>query len=95
MISPAIRRIRAGRKQLDAFLKSRLDHMEKALAEREWPAGSFSIADILMADVLRIVDRFDGLSGNTECRAYITRAMGRPCFAKAYADRMAHFAAAD
>lgn len=50
-----------GRKHLDEFLKIRLQHMEKVLAGREWLAQAFSVADILMADVLRLVDRFDGL----------------------------------
>jgi glutathione S-transferase len=35
------------------------------LAGREWLAGAFSLADILMADVLRLVDRFDGLAGTS------------------------------
>lgn len=41
-----------GRKHLDEFLKARLQHMEAVLAKREWLAGTFSVADILMADVL-------------------------------------------
>jgi glutathione S-transferase len=45
---------------LDQFLKARLRHMEAVLAAGEWLAGSFSVADILMADVLRLVDRFRG-----------------------------------
>lgn len=49
-------------KQFDAFLQSRLQHMESFLAEREWLAQSFSIADIVMADVLRLVNKFDGLT---------------------------------
>jgi glutathione S-transferase len=53
------------------------------------------VADILMADVLRLVDRFDGLAAYPACRAYVTRATARPAFAKAHADQMAHFAAAD
>jgi glutathione S-transferase len=84
-----------GRKQLDGFLKARLEHMEAVLAGREWLAGTFSIADILMADVLRLVDRFDGLAKLPACRAYVARATGRPSFLKAYPDQMAHFAAAD
>jgi glutathione S-transferase len=55
-----------GRKSLDEFLKARLQHMETVLAGREWLAGTFSVADILMADVLRLVDRFDGLAGHPE-----------------------------
>src|SRR3954454_24968646 len=43
-------------KLFDGFLKThRLKHMEAVLAGREWRAGTFSVADILMADVLRLV----------------------------------------
>jgi glutathione S-transferase len=83
------------RKFFDAFLENRLKHMEAVLAGRQWLAGSFSVADILMADVLRLVDRFDGLSEHPACRDYLARATARPCFVKAHADQMAHFAAAD
>jgi glutathione S-transferase len=82
-------------KRFDDFLKLRLQHLEPVLVGREWLAGSFSIADIVMADALRLVDRFDGLAGHRACRDYVARATGRPCFVKAYADQMAHFAAAD
>lgn len=84
-----------GRKMLDGFLEIRLKHMNTVLAEREWLAGTFSVADIAMSDVLRLVDRFDGLAGHPACRAYVERATARPAFAKAHADQMAHFAAAD
>jgi glutathione S-transferase len=81
---------------LDGFLKeSRLKHLEPVLAGREWLAGTFSVADILMADVLRLVDRFDGLAQYPACRDYVARATARPAFVKAHADQMAHFAAAD
>ena len=83
-------------KRLDDFLmESRIKHLEPVLAGREWLAGSFSVADILMADVLRLVDRFDGLAAFPACRAYVARATARPAFVKAHADQMAHFAAAD
>ncbi|AXI03947.1 glutathione S-transferase family protein [Aquirhabdus parva] len=81
--------------KLEAFLNSRLLHMESVLAKREWLAGSFSIADILMADVLRLVDKFGGLAQYPACRDYVARAIARPAFQKAYADQMAYFAAAD
>jgi glutathione S-transferase len=83
------------RKFFDSFLESRLKHMEDVLTGREWLAGTFSVADILMADVLRLVDRFDGLAKFPACRAYVARATARPAFVKAYNDQMAHFAAAD
>jgi len=84
-----------GWKRLDEFLESRLQHLEPVLAGREWLAGTFSVADILMADVLRLVDRFDRLAGHPACRDYVARATARPSFVKAHADQMAHFAAAD
>jgi glutathione S-transferase len=84
------------RKFFDDFLfQHRLKHMETVLGGREWLAGSFSVADILMSDVLRLVDRFDGLANFPACRAYVARATARPAFVKAHADQMAHFAAAD
>jgi glutathione S-transferase len=77
------------------LMQHRLPHMETVLAKRDWLIGRFSVADILMADVLRLVDRFDGLSAFPRCSAYVKRATARPAFKKAYADQMAHFAAAD
>lgn len=83
-------------KFFEEFLnKHRLGRMEPVLLGREWLVGEFSVADILMADVLRLVDRFDGLAGYPACRAYVTRATARPAFIKAHADQLAHFAAAD
>jgi glutathione S-transferase len=83
-------------KFFDEFVKHhRLRHLEPILAQREWLAGTFSVADILMADVLRLVDRFEGLADFPACRDYVARATARPAFIKAHADQMAHFAAAD
>jgi glutathione S-transferase len=83
-------------KFVDDFMKARLDRMEAVLAGREWlVAGRFTVADLLMADVLRPVDRFDGLAKYPDCRTYVARATARPAFLKAYNDQMAHFAAAD
>ena len=81
---------------VDSFVKARLDRMEAVLAGREWlVGGGFSVADLLMADVLRQVTKFDGLANYPACAAYVARATARPAFAKAYDDQLAHFAAAD
>jgi glutathione S-transferase len=82
-------------KFFDDFVNARLKHMEAVLAGREWLVETFSVADILMADVLRLINRFDGLANYPECRAYVARATARPAFAKAHSDQLAHFAAAD
>src|SRR5258708_25784065 len=80
------------RKFFDSFLESRLKHMEDVLTGREWLAGTFSVADILMADVLRLVDRLDVLATFAACRAYVARATARPAFVKADNHQMAHCA---
>lgn len=84
------------RQCLDQFLhEARLKRLEPVLAGREWLADRFSIADIAMTDVLRLVERLGGLADYPACRAYVARATARPAFQKALADQMAHFAAAD
>lgn len=79
----------------DAFLQSRLQRLEAVLATGQWLAGSFSVADILMADALRLVDRFQGLAAYPACRDYVGWAVSRPAFVKAHADQIARYEAAD
>jgi len=80
---------------LTGWMGQRLEHMERVLGEREWlAAGRFTIADLLMADVLRVPDvRAFGKRPLTE--AYVTRVTDRPSFRKAHADQVGHFEAAD
>jgi glutathione S-transferase len=80
---------------LTGWLGQRLDHMERVLGEQEWlAAGRFTVADLLMADVLRVSDvRAFGDRPATE--AYVARVTSRPAFQKARADQIAHFEAAD
>lgn len=80
---------------LAGWMGKRLDQLEKVLGEREWlAAGRFTVADLLMADVLRVPDvRAFGNRPATE--AYVTRVTGRPAFKRARTDQLDHFAAAD
>jgi glutathione S-transferase len=84
-----------GFKFFDDWVKARMARLEPVLASREWLAGRFSVADIVMVDALRLIDRFDGLAGCAACREYVARGMARPAFVKAHADQLAHFAAGD
>jgi glutathione S-transferase len=80
---------------LDGWLKSRLDHMEGVLNGRAWLAADrFTVADLLMADVLR-VPQVRAFGDRPATEAYVARVTDRPAFRKAHADQMAHFAAAD
>ena len=80
---------------LAGWMSKRLDQLERVLSEREWLAAErFTVADLLMADVLRVSEvRSFGDRPATE--AYVTRATDRPSFKKARADQMGHFEAAD
>lgn len=76
-------------------MTAKLGAMETVLNGRDWLAGSFTIADILMADVLRLVADKGGLEGFPALQAYVARATARPAFRKAHADQMAHWQQAD
>lgn len=80
---------------LTDWLRGRLDHMERVLSEREWlAAGRFTVADLLMADVLR-VEKVRAFGDRPVTEAYVARVTDRPAFRKAQADQIACFKAAD
>lgn len=80
---------------LSDWMKTRLDQLETVLNEREWLAADrFTVADLLMADVLR-VSKVRSFGDRPATEAYVNRLIDRPAFKKAHADQMAHFAAAD
>jgi glutathione S-transferase len=80
---------------LTGWMESRLDHMERVLTEREWLAADrFTVADLLMADVLRVA-RVRAFGNRPATEAYVARITERPSFKKARADQMAHFARSD
>lgn len=77
------------------WARKRLGHIEAVLRDREWLVASrFTVADIAMADVLR-VPTLRAFAASPTIDAYIDRACARPAFKKAHADQLAHFAAAD
>ena len=81
--------------QLTGWLGQRLDHIERILGERQWlAAGRFTVADLLMADVLR-VPKVRAFGDRPATEAYVARVTDRPAFRKARADQLALFEAAD
>jgi glutathione S-transferase len=80
---------------LAGWLRKRLGHIEDVLRDQEWLAASrFTVADLLMADVLRVPTLRD-FAASPVIDDYIDRACDRDSFRKAYADQLAHFAAGD
>ena len=80
---------------LTGWLAKRLDHIERVMREREWlAAGRFTVADLLMADVLRVSDvRSFGKRPASE--AFVARMTDRPAFRKVHAEQIAQFESAD
>lgn len=71
--------------------KARLQSTEAALGDREWFAGPFSVADIMMATVLRNIDHTDLLADYPALAAFKARAEARPAFQRALADQLAGY----
>ncbi|KRE04756.1 glutathione S-transferase [Bosea sp. Root670] len=81
--------------QLTGWLGMRLGQLETLLGEREWlAAGRFTVADLLMADVLR-VEKLRAFGDRPATEAYVARITDRAAFRKAKADQTALFKAAD
>jgi len=77
---------------LTGWMDKRLGQLERVLSEREWlVAGRFSVADLLMVDVLRI-PQVRSFGNRPATEAYVTRTTDRESFKKARADQIAHFA---
>ena len=80
---------------LTGWMAQRLDQLEERLSQREWLAADrFSVADLLMADVLRVPE-VRAFGSRPASEAYVTRATDRPSFKKARADQIRLFEAAD
>ncbi|MCZ0960429.1 glutathione S-transferase family protein [Paracoccus benzoatiresistens] len=86
----------AGAARREPLLHQRLAQLQAALGNRDWLTGdSFTVADLLMADILRIPAQNGFLDDLHGLAAYTERATARPGFRKALADQMAHWRAAD
>lgn len=80
------------RPSLLASLGQRLAPVSQRLADREWLAGEFSIADVLMVHVVMSIDRASDLvSADPVLSAYLERGRARPAFQRALADQLAAF----
>lgn len=77
------------------WMDKRLAQLEAVLSSREWlVADRFTAADLIMADVLRM-DELRERGGRPASEAYVERVTSRPAFARAHADQIAFYAAAD
>lgn len=74
-------------------MHDRLGQLVPVLAQREFiAAGQFTIADIMLAEVLRNVEGIGELSAYPVLADYLARMTARPAFGRAHAAQLEHFA---
>jgi glutathione S-transferase len=81
----------AQRPVLEEIALKRLGQVDDWLADRDYLAGEFSAADILMTTVVRLLDGMGYVERFARLTAWRDRCMARPAFRKALADQVAHF----
>lgn len=79
------------RPQVEDFVRRRFAALSDSLGQREYLAGAFSAADILMVTVLRNLRHIDLVAQFPTIKAYCDRCEARPAFKKALADQMGDF----
>jgi glutathione S-transferase len=82
------------RPALEAMALKRLRDVDAWLAGRDYLAGRFTVADILMTTVLRLLDQTGLVDRFATLGAYKARCMSRPAFKKALADHTALYSLA-
>lgn len=80
---------------LTGWMQQRFERLEAVLADRDWLTGTFSVADLLLSDILRVPGDLGALDGRDTLKDYVARNQARPAWRKAHADQLAHFAASD
>ena len=75
-------------------VKRRLDVIANHLEARDYLEDRFTIGDLMMVAVLRILRHTDLVSSDPVLAAYVARCEARPAFQRALSAQMAHFAEA-
>jgi len=80
------------RPQVEEFLRLRLGQLANALGDKDYLEGRFTVGDLMMSDVLRIIDSTGIVDGFPKLRAYRDRCQARPAIQRAMKDQMEGFA---
>lgn len=73
------------------FAALKLKRVADWLGDKDWLEDRFTIGDLLMVTVLRMLRHTDLLAGQPSLAAYVERAEQRPAFQRALADQLAVF----
>lgn len=79
------------RPQAEEFVKDRLSLLAKALDQKDYLEGRFTVGDLMMSDVLRIIAYSDLFEQFPTLKAYRERCEARPAFQRALKAQMDGF----
>lgn len=86
---------KARRPAVVAWVQKRLSELAARLGDNPYlDSDRFTAGDLLMATVLRIIERTDMVAAEPKLDAYLKRCVARPAFKKALAAQMADFTGA-
>lgn len=79
------------RREVETLVRDRLAMLERVLDGKDYLEGRFTVGDLMMVDVLRILDHTDLVDGYPLVSAYKKRCETRPAFQRAMAAQMDGF----
>jgi len=79
------------RPQIEKLVRDRLQMLEKALDGKDYLEGRFTVGDLMMVDVLRILDHTELVGACPQLSAYKRRCEARPAFQRAMKAQMDGF----
>jgi glutathione S-transferase len=79
----------------EAMVQKRLSELAAALGDKDYLEDHFSIGDLVMTTVLRILRHTDLVDREPKLAAYLARCEARPAFQRALAAQMAVFEAGE
>lgn len=82
------------RPQVEHFVHLRFGQLAKALSDKDHLEGRFTVGDLMMSDVLRIIDSTGIINEYPTLKAYKARCESRPAFQRAMQAQLEQFAAA-
>lgn len=74
---------KAWRPQIEVLTRDRLSMLERVLEGKDYLEGRFTVGDVMMTDVLRILDHTDLIEAYPNLSAYKRRCEVRPAFQRA------------
>ncbi len=82
------------RPMVEQFIRLRFSQLAGALGDKDYLEGRFTVGDLMMSDVLRIIDGTGIIDDYPTLKAYKERCEARPAFQRAFKAQTEQFAEA-